>query len=306
VIIPMSTLFNIWNAILMAALYYNLMYVPYSIALDVEVHGAWVLFDVLTILVFWVDVYIRLKTGVVDNKIEIDMNVIAKEYFQLKVFYDIFSSIPMDYILWGFGAASQIRYFFRIPRLFKAYRAIEFVKIIRAHSNIKIPLFTLSILFSLFILFAHYMATIYIFIGKQEYGQNRRFDHQTMFADVTNRDFVDLPEVITMEPFDLYVQFVYLSSGTMGAVMYGDIIPFAFSEQVFTFFAMFTARIFLAFLFAEAASFLSSIHSSYSNHVLKLNRITKWMRLNNFPKPLIERVVKYYDMIWKHFKGIDE
>ena len=30
------------------------------------------------------------------------------------------------------------------------------------------------------------------------------------------------------------------------------------------------------------------------------------MRLNNFPRPLIDRVVNYYDMIWKHFKGIDE
>lgn len=53
----------------------------------------------------------------------------------------------------------------------------------------------------------------------------------------------------------------------MGAVMYGDIIPFALSEQLFTFGAMFIARIFLAFLYAEAASYLSSIHSSYSNYI---------------------------------------
>lgn len=43
----------------------------------------------------------------------------------------------------------------------------------------------------------------------------------------------------------------------MGAVMYGDIIPFTPPEQMFTFLAMFSARIFLAFVFAEAASYLS-------------------------------------------------
>ena len=48
--------------------------------------------------------------------------------------------------------------------------------------------------------------------------------------------------------------------------MYGDIIPFAMSEQLFTFMAMFTCRVFLAFLFAEAASYLGSLHSTYSNH----------------------------------------
>jgi len=46
----------------------------------------------------------------------------------------------------------------------------------------------------------------------------------------------------------------------MGAVMYGDLIPFTLSEQAFTFVAMFTARIYLAFLYAEAASYLSSVH----------------------------------------------
>ena len=56
----------------------------------------------------------------------------------------------------------------------------------------------------------------------------------------------------------------------MGAVMYGDIIPFALSEQLFDFIAMFTCRIFLAFLFAEAANYLSSVHKSIQIHT---NRI---------------------------------
>jgi hypothetical protein len=56
----------------------------------------------------------------------------------------------------------------------------------------------------------------------------------------------------------------------MGAVMYGDIIPYAMSEQLFDFIAMFTCRMFLAFLFAEAASYLSSVHKSASEHTKKL------------------------------------
>jgi len=61
----------------------------------------------------------------------------------------------------------------------------------------------------------------------------------------------------------------------MGAVMYGDIIPFTLSEQIFTFGTMFTARIYLAFLYAEAASYLSSVHQAYTLHIQKRTNILK-------------------------------
>mmetsp|Transcript_2189 Transcript_2189/g.3282 ORF Transcript_2189/g.3282 Transcript_2189/m.3282 type:complete len:82 (-) Transcript_2189:6164-6409(-) len=79
-----------------------------------------------------------------------------------------------------------------------------------------------------------------------------------------------------MTKIELYIQFIYLSSCTMGAVMYGDIIPFAMSEQLFDFIAMFTCRIFLAFLFAEAASYLSSLHNSQSQHTIKVHEMMNW------------------------------
>ena len=78
-----------------------------------------------------------------------------------------------------------------------------------------------------------------------------------MFGDMLNRDFITLKPASEMAPIELYWQFLYLSSCTMGAVMYGDIIPNTLSEQLFTFLAMFSARIYLAFFFAEAANYLS-------------------------------------------------
>ena len=92
----------------------------------------------------------------------------------------------------------------------------------------------------------------------------------------------------------------------MGAVMYGDIIPFALSEQLFTFIAMFTARIFLAFLFAESASCVSSLHATYSIHINKQRQVVSWMKLNGIPKELIKRVNNYYDLLWDRLKGIEE
>ena len=107
-----------------------------------------------------------------------------------------------------------------------------------------------------------------------------------------------------MSKVELYIQFIYLSSCTMGAVMYGDIIPFAMSEQLFDFIAMFTCRMFLAFLFAEAASYLSSVHKSQSVHTKRLQRINDWSNLNQLPQELKSRIVRFYEILWKNFRGV--
>jgi len=69
---------------------------------------------------------------------------------------------------------------------------------------------------------------------------------------------------------------------------------------------MFGARIFLAFVFAEAANYLSQLHVNKSVHNQKIKRIETWMKNNNFPGTLIERVNDYHAMLWEDFKGIDE
>lgn len=106
VIIPMSKLFIIWSFVISAAIFYDLLYVPYSIALDVEEEGALLILDFTSILIYLIDVYMRLKTGLVDNKVEIDLEAIAKDYLGFKVLLDICAIIPTDYILLGFGINS--------------------------------------------------------------------------------------------------------------------------------------------------------------------------------------------------------
>jgi len=81
----------------------------------------------------------------------------------------------------------------------------------------------------MFILSAHFLACIYIYIGMQE-KDGGRYDGQTMFGDLLNRNFITLKPAMEMAPLELYAQFLYLSSCTMGAVMYGDVIPMTKAE----------------------------------------------------------------------------
>lgn len=138
------------------------------------------------------------------------------------------------------------------------------------------------------------MGCFYYLVGRVEYKRQPRYDGQTMFEDINNREFVNnMPLYLDQTIGERYVHLVYLSACTMGACIYGDIIPLALYEQLYTFVTMFTARIFLAFLYAEAASYLIRIHSSYSTHLKKLHNMKKWMRYHKISGPIIARVAKY-------------
>ena len=55
----------------------------------------------------------------------------------------------------------------------------------------------------------------------------------------------------------------------MGTVAYGDIIPVTIAEKTYGIIAMIIAKVYTAFIYAEAANVVSSFHSSFTEYVLK-------------------------------------
>lgn len=328
VIIPFSKLYNFWTTIIFMGTAYFFMMIPYQLALNYDIYqesGIWYLLpDIFFTIIFILDIFFRSRVGFVVNQrgeseIQTDQNQIQSYYINNLLIYDIMAAIPFDYLLLpfsSFGLSSSLLRQLRILKFFKTKRTIEGIYILKKHSDIPISLITFVMFFVIYIILAHFMATAYIFIGIREVGKQSRFDGQSMFEDITSRNFITpeegivdkdfeyLTPAIEMSKSELYVQFIYLSSCTMGAVMYGDIIPFAMSEQLFDFIAMFTCRLFLAFLFAEAASFLSSVHKSQSQHTKRLANIKEWSIQNHLPKELIHRIIRFYEILWLNFRGV--
>ena len=75
VIIPFSKIYNIWSVLLILALAYNLFFVPFSIALNYEIHSWLYAVDVLSLIIFIVDMAFRSHLAIAtNNKIELDHN----------------------------------------------------------------------------------------------------------------------------------------------------------------------------------------------------------------------------------------
>lgn len=92
----------------------------------------------------------------------------------------------------------------------------------------------------------------------------------------------------------------------MGSSIFGDALPLTYLEQLFAIFLTAISKVFLAFLFAEVSNLLSSFYHARVEHLKTTNEILEWLRIKNIPQTLVGRVMKYRNILWRRFKGIDD
>jgi hypothetical protein len=66
-------------------------------------------------------------------------------------------------------------------------------------------------------------------------------------------------------------------------VAYGDIIPVTPVEKIYGFLVMIIAKIFVAFIYAEAATVVASSHADYTAYINKKALVKQWMEHINLP-----------------------
>ena len=78
------------------------------------------------------------------------------------------------------------------------------------------------------------------------------------------------------------------------------------SEQLFNQVTTFLSRIVVAFIYAQASGYISSIYMMYSNHIESKSMLIEYLEIHNMPSDMKKRVNKYYEILWNNFKGIND
>ena len=100
-------------------------------------------------------------------------------------------------------------------------------------------------------------------IGRLEAEWNfyERFDKRNWFSEFGNLPYHSHFEKIEhLEIYEQYVNCLYWAYATLGTVAYGDIIPVAPCEKIYGIIWMILSKVFTAFIYAEAANVVSSVH----------------------------------------------
>lgn len=168
---------------------------------------------------------------------------------------DLISSIPFDYILMLTNIDNIYIRYVRILRLFKAYRVHELAHLLRKNTRINVPLYRIIMLALILAVLAHWANCILILISVIELDNHSRFDGKTLLDYMTHHPYSAIKDAHKMTDWDLYFNLLVTSVSFMD---FGDIVPFTIAEEIFSLIHISIGRVFISFIFAEVASYVSS------------------------------------------------
>ena len=103
-----------------------------------------------------------------------------------------------------------------------------------------------------------------------------------------------------------YLKSLYWSVKTMTTVGYGDIVPSANAEILFSICVMFGGHVVLAFIFGLIASYVISFDMTAHVFREKLTQFNEFMSYRKLTGPTRERVREYCNHVWNETCGVDE
>ena len=142
--------------------------VPFSISLSYDSLEGFYIEDVLVLIIFMIDIFMRSKTAILSpHSLSFEKDVIFHAYVNSYLIFDILACIPFEYFLLPFAQESMylLRYL-RLFRLLKVGRLYELLKLMRIQSNFPNWLLIFIQLVAVFMVAAHSMACTYILIGQ--------------------------------------------------------------------------------------------------------------------------------------------
>ena len=131
-IVPFSPLFYFWNSLLVLTVIYDTFMVPFSIALSFDFYGFFYAVDVLAILVYMVDIFMRSKLAITNpTMLCFDRAKVMHHYVNSWLILDLLACLPFEYFMLPFSENyMQYTRYVRFFRLFKFGRIYELIKLI--------------------------------------------------------------------------------------------------------------------------------------------------------------------------------
>jgi len=119
IIVPFSLIFNLWNTILVAAVTYYGIIIPYNIVLSQDIN---IYAHVACSIIFIIDMPFRAVTAVTRSKsICFDKEEVLKYYINNWLIYDFLATLPLDFITLGM----------QMPEVNRWILALKLLKLLR-------------------------------------------------------------------------------------------------------------------------------------------------------------------------------
>ena len=314
-IMPESIFLLYWRKVVLCALIYCTIVVPYQVVFeDVSEFGFnyVTVGDMLVCALLSVDIVLNFFTAyeTKDNVVVCKRQHIALNYANSWLLLDLCTTFPFDIIL---NTAAENQTLAKYLRLITLLRIARLTKML--HRNMKGKQITsirrlINVLFMTLSL-CHYNACFFYFIAQMEYIQRVTYEPITGEPQAVTRAGTwvrryDPDGTVLKTATDKYIRSMYWSIVTLTTTGYGDIVPVTNWEAVWSVIMMLVGITVFSYLTGVIASAVSNSDSRQRYIHEQMASLQSMLDYRKIPGDLREHVESYYARHLQHEALADE
>ncbi|KAL0266809.1 UNVERIFIED_CONTAM: hypothetical protein PYX00_009253 [Menopon gallinae] len=305
----------IWDWIILCLTFYTAIMVPYNVAFKNKTSEdvSLLVVDSIVDVIFFIDIVLNFHTTFVGPGGEVvsDPKVIRTNYLKSWFIIDLLSCLPYD-VFNAFDHDED-----GIGSLFSALKVVRLLRLGRVVRKLDRYLeygaAMLILLLCFYMLVAHWLACIWYSIGRSDADNGIQYSWLWKLANVTQSPYSYIwsndsggPELINgPSRKTMYVTALYFTMTCMTSVGFGNVAAETDNEKIFTICMMIIAALLYATIFGHVTTIIQQMTSATAKYHDMLNNVREFMKLNEVPKALSERVMDYVVSTWAMTKGLD-
>uniref|UniRef100_A0A915LPJ2 Ion transport domain-containing protein n=1 Tax=Meloidogyne javanica TaxID=6303 RepID=A0A915LPJ2_MELJA len=102
-----------------------------------------------------------------------------------------------------------------------------------------------------------------------------------------------------------YVTSLYFTLSTITSIGFGNVSATTDSEKIFTIIMMILGSLMYASVFGNVSAIIQRLYSGTARYHTEMSRLREFIRFQQIPNPLRQRLEEYFQHAWSYTNGID-